>query len=98
MNSTEETPVLGRSRPAPPPLSEDERDPSDPCFVTGHLDLSKNWYGYLAIMNMQSVGGKLFYRFIYPEHSCCIKILLYLQEQMDRLRANMNCLQVGDYY
>ena len=81
--------------PAPPLSPDYERDPADPCFVTGHLELSRNWYGYMAIINMQSIGGKLFYRFVYPEHTCCIKILLYLQEQMDRLRANMNCLQVG---
>ncbi|KAI0234572.1 hypothetical protein LSAT2_015173 [Lamellibrachia satsuma] len=93
-NATEDPPLAGRRRrPTSSPLLEDERDPADPCFVTGHLDLSKNWYGYLAVMNMQSVGGKLFYRFVYPENACCVKILLYLQEQMDKLRANMNCLQ-----
>ena len=30
---------------------------------------------------------------MYPEHKCCVKIILYLEEQVASLRARMNCLQ-----
>ena len=30
---------------------------------------------------------------MYPEERCCIKLLLYLEDQVSALRAHMNCLQ-----
>lgn len=33
------------------------------------------------------------FRFVYPEHKCCVKIILYLEEEVSKLRARMNCLQ-----
>ena len=73
-------------------LEEDEAD-SAPCVVTGHLAQSVNWFGYLAKFQLRTPGGRIYYRFVYPEDRCCIKIIFYLEEQVLGLRARMNCLQ-----
>ena len=71
---------------------QDEVD-SEPCIMTGHLAKSVNWFGYLATFKFRASGGRVYYRFVYPEDRCCIKIIFYLEEQVLGLRARMNCLQ-----
>ena len=65
-----------------------------PCILQGHLDISQNWYGYLAKrLTLHPEMGKFYYKFTYAQEKCCIKILLYLEEQVERLRAHMSCIQ-----
>ena len=52
-----------------------------------------NWFGYLAIIRLQAGTGKIFFRFSYPLHKCCVKLLLYLRHQMYAMRAHMTCNQ-----
>ena len=50
-------------------------------------------YGYIGEFRLRAKGAKLYYTMDYPEEKCCIKILLYLEEQIGYLRAHMNCIQ-----
>lgn len=54
---------------------------------------SSNWYGYLANGTLLANEARFYYRIVYPEKKCCIKLLLYLNDQKEALRAHMNCLQ-----
>ncbi len=42
---------------------------------------------------MKAQSGRFYYHFQYPDHKCCVKILLYLEEEVASLRAHMNCIQ-----
>jgi hypothetical protein len=75
------------------PTDIDKHLPSEPCVVSGRLRYSKNWYGYLATFRLRADSARLYYKFEYPEEKCCVKLLLYLQEQKNLLRRRMNCLQ-----
>ena len=74
---------------------EHEREKHEkPCVIQGQLTISQNWYGYLAKeVTLHPEKGTFYYRFHYAKEKCCIKILLYLEEQVDRLRAHMSCIQ-----
>ena len=63
------------------------------CVVTGHVSISRNWYGYLAVTRFKQNKGTMYYKFRYPQKNCCVRILLYLREQFDLLKAFMNCAQ-----
>ncbi len=54
---------------------------------------SSNWYGYLANGTLGAHEARFYYRIVYPEKKCCIKLLLYLNDQVSALRYTMNCLQ-----
>ncbi|ELU03865.1 hypothetical protein CAPTEDRAFT_209560 [Capitella teleta] len=66
---------------------------SKSCLIKGRLHYSKNWYGYLATFRLRAENAILYYKFEYPEENCCVKMLLYLQEQKNMLRHRMNCQQ-----
>lgn len=72
---------------------EEEEVSRQPCYVRGRLNYPKNWYGYLAQFRLRAHNAKIYYHFVYPEEKCCVKILLYLQEQKNLLRHRMNCWQ-----
>ena len=73
--------------------AEEEIEKTPPCVIQGHLDINHNWYGYLATVKLHPDMGKFYYKFTYAQRKCCIKILLYLSEQVDRLKAHMSCIQ-----
>lgn len=66
---------------------------SGACVIQDHVFLKHNWYGYLAILKLVPDGGKVYFKFSYPQERCCLKMLIYLTEQVDHLRKPMNCLQ-----
>ena len=69
----------------------------EPCIIQGHLSVKKNWYGYLSWIVFDRIKGKFLYEFSYPESRCCINVLLYLEEQVDLLRAFMYCEQMQEF-
>ena len=73
--------------------TEEEIEKTPPCVIQGHLDINHNWYGYLAKVKLHPEMGKFYYKFTYAQRKCCIKILLYLSEQVDKLKAHMSCIQ-----
>ncbi len=62
-----------------------------PCIFRRKLNIAKNWYGYIANFTLRPHGAKMYFDVTYPERKCCVKLLLYLEEQVDRLRYHMNC-------
>ena len=78
-------------------ISEDDLPPPEvdvqTCVIQGQLKYSQNWYGYLAIIKTIPEGGKFYFKFTYPQHMCCMKLLIYLTEDVDILRARMTCMQ-----
>lgn len=72
---------------------EAQLTPSNPCILQGRLTVAQNWYGYLASVTLAPNEGLFYYRFAFAKERCCIKIILYLEEQANMLRAHMNCLQ-----
>ena len=65
-----------------------------PCVAQGYFNYPINWHGYLIKATLLPKHGRIYYHIRYPEDKCCIKLLLYLQEQVRELRAKtMSCLQ-----
>jgi len=66
----------------------------DPCIITGRLNVTENWYGYLGVFDLREQGSRMFYRVVYPERRCCpVSLLLYISEQVKSLNYRMSCDQ-----
>lgn len=67
---------------------------TEPCIISNHINMAKNWYGYIGRFRMRAHGAKFYYHITYAESDCCMKLLLYLEPQMEMLRYHMSCLQM----
>ena len=54
---------------------------------------SSNWFGYITNGTLFANEARVYYRIVYPEKKCCIKLLMYMDWEITYLRAHMNCLQ-----
>jgi hypothetical protein len=67
---------------------------NEPCILSNHIHSTRNWYGYAAKFRMRAQFSRFYYRIVYPEEDCCLKMLLYLEPQVDNLRYHMSCMQM----
>ena len=43
-------------------MGENGEDVGRPCLIEGHLDIAKNWFGYLVTTTMKAKSGRFYYR------------------------------------
>ena len=66
---------------------------TEPCVFQGQLNVARNWYGYLAKVTLAPKSSIFYYHITFAKVDCCIKVLLYLEEQMKMLKKHMSCTQ-----
>jgi hypothetical protein len=58
----------------------------------GHVQTTRDWYGYLANVSVM-LTGRMTFEFSYPADKCCLSVLFYLEDQMGVINARTNCWQ-----
>ena len=61
------------------------------CVVKGRLYTHLDWYGYLLQKTFQQNISRIQYQISYPVSECCANLLIYYDDQMRDLSADMTC-------
>ena len=62
------------------------------CVIEGNLNTSSNWYGYLANFTLMAEGG-FNYKFAYPYARQVQNVILYNEDDVNKLEAAQSCWQ-----
>lgn len=69
------------------------RSSENVCVVKGRLYTHLDWYGYLLQKTFQQNISQIQYQISYPVSECCANLLIYYDDQMRDLSADMTCRQ-----